>query len=93
MIFNNKCVFIWVFPKERRAEPPVTSRLQKVSKLSFWSQKMRNVLKRMQKTIFRFIIIFSFRKIFSSSFWNIKEIFRLKMVDEKFGFAPVSFKL
>ena len=41
----------------------------KVANLSFWSQKMHNVLKCVQSN---FSIFFSFNKIFILSFWNLE---------------------
>ena len=40
-----------------------------VSEFHFWFEKMRNVLKRIQKQFSDFLIFFSSNEIFISSFW------------------------
>ena len=52
-------------------EPPSTIKLVI---LFFLSEKMRNVLKRMQIKI-RFLGIFSFTKIIISSFWDLNDVY------------------
>ena len=75
----------WAFPRERHADLPPPSFLQKVAKLSYWSQKMRNVLKRTQNNFQIFFYIFFFNKMFIRF---VRDLFD-KKIYEKFSFAPI----
>ena len=60
----------------------------KIGKLVLWSQKMRNVLERMQKRFYNFVFIFSFKKMLIVSFWTLWD-FSIKIWDEKFSFDSI----
>ena len=70
-----------VIPWERYAEPFPS----KVSRLSYWSEKMRNVLTHMHKQFSVFLTFFRFKKCP----FSISGTF----IDEKFSLAPISFNL
>ena len=68
------------FPRERHADPSPPPSL-KVAELGCWSQKMRTVLKHMQKQILDLKKKISFNKIL---IYSVSKIF-----DEKCSFAPI----
>ena len=80
--FRATKIFFRVFPREHHADIPPTS--PKKAKSRFCSQKMRNVLKRLQKEFSDFLIFFHLTKFYIQPFLSF---------DEKFSYTWISFKL
>ena len=66
----------------------MTTLPSKVAKLSFWSQKLRNILKCMRKNNFPFIFNFFVQLKFHFKLLGLSEI-----IAEKSCFFPISMKL